>query len=169
MHPQGKRGGNISRRKYETIRDAIDASLRGSAGMTYTELVAEVSQRVGGSFEGSVKWYVVAVKQDMEARELLGRVPGTRLQLMRLVNGVSSAGAVASRHRTWTGWCPGGRFSIPLRRHRLLSCTPALPHTAFRGAGAGAVGCLSTPRPRSPGVFTHRVIAASAASLCGDS
>ena len=92
MHPQGKRGVNISRRKYETIRDAIDASLRGSDGMTYTELAAEVSQRVSGSFEGSVKWYVVAVKQDMEARGLLGRVPGTRPQLLRLVNGVSSAG-----------------------------------------------------------------------------
>ena len=85
MHPQGKRGVNISRQKYETIRDAIAEALSKSNGMTYTELVAHVGQRVLGSFDGSVKWYVVSVKQDMEARGLLIRVPGTRPQLLRLV------------------------------------------------------------------------------------
>ena len=93
LHPQGKQGVNIDTRKYETIRDAIAASLRGSNGMTYTELVAEVGQRVAGRFEGSVKWYVVAVKQDMEARGALRRVPGTRPQRLRLVgeDGAESA------------------------------------------------------------------------------
>ena len=91
QHPQGKQGVNISRQKYESIRDAIAAALNGSDGMTYTQLVAEVGQRVGGSFEGSVKWYTVSVKQDMEARGLLIRVPGTRPQLLRLVSEVSPA------------------------------------------------------------------------------
>ena len=91
QHPQGKRGVNISRQKYESIRDAIAAALGGSDGMTYTQLVAEVGQRVGGSFEGSVKWYTVSVKQDMEARGLLIRVPGTRPQLLRLVSDVRQA------------------------------------------------------------------------------
>ncbi len=91
QHPQGKRGVNISRRKYETVRDAITAALSGGDGVTYTELVAEVGQRVGGSFDGSVKWYVVSVKQDMETRGLLTRVPGTRPQLLRLVSDVSPA------------------------------------------------------------------------------
>ncbi len=84
LHPQGKRGVNISRHKYETIRRAIAEALSGSDGMTYTELVAHVGRRVGVSFEGSVKWYVVSVKQDMEARDLLIRVPDTRPQLLRL-------------------------------------------------------------------------------------
>ncbi len=84
MHPQGKQGVNISARKYETIRDAIAAALRGSDGMTYTELVAEVGQRVAGRFDGSVRWYTVAVKQDMEARGLLARVPRSRPQRLRL-------------------------------------------------------------------------------------
>ncbi len=85
LHPQGKRGVNISRQKYEAIRRAIAEAIGGSDGMTYTELVAEVGQRLGGGFDGSVKWYVVSVKQDMEARGLLIRVPGTRPQLLRLV------------------------------------------------------------------------------------
>ena len=84
LHPQGKRGVNISRQKYETIRDAIAEALVGSDGMTYTELVEQVGQRVSGGFDGSVKWYVVSVKQDMEARGVLIRVPGTRPQLLRL-------------------------------------------------------------------------------------
>ena len=87
LHPQGKQGVNIERRKYETMRDAIAESLRGSDGMTYTELVAEVGRRVAGRFDGSVRWYVVAVKQDMEARGALRRVPGTRPQQLRLANG----------------------------------------------------------------------------------
>ena len=91
LHPEGKRGVNISRVNYETIRDAIAASLRGIDGLSYTKLVAQVRHRVGDSFEGSVKWYVVAVKQDMEARELLDRVPRTRPQLLRLVDGSRSA------------------------------------------------------------------------------
>ena len=91
QHPQGKRGVNISTQKYETVRDAIAVALSGSDGMTYTELVAEVGRRVGGSFDGSVKWYVVSVKQDMEARGLLIRVPGTRPQLLRLVSEAGSA------------------------------------------------------------------------------
>lgn len=92
LHPQGKRGVNISRDKYETMRDAIAEALRGSDGMTYTELVAEVGRRVGASFDGSIKWYAVVVKQDMEARGLLIRVPGTRPQLLRLVSDHSSPG-----------------------------------------------------------------------------
>ena len=93
LHPHGKQGVNIDKRKYETIRNAIATSLHGSDGMTYMELVAEVGQRVAGRFDGSVKWYVVAVKQDMEARGSLRRVPGTRPQLLRLVgeDGAESA------------------------------------------------------------------------------
>ncbi|MDE2860518.1 MAG: hypothetical protein OYI31_08260 [Chloroflexota bacterium] len=86
VHPQGKRGVNISTQKYETMRSAISEALRGSEGLTYTALVSEVGRRVGASFEGSIKWYTVVVKQDMEARGLLRRVPGTRPQLLRLVS-----------------------------------------------------------------------------------
>ena len=92
VHPQGKRGVNISRHKYEAMRDGINAALSGSDGMTYTELVAEVGRRLGDSFDGSIKWYTVVVKQDMEARGLLIRVPGTRPQLLRLASDDTSAG-----------------------------------------------------------------------------
>ena len=92
MHPQGKRGVNISTHKYETMRDAIAEALSGGDGMTYTELVAEIGRRLGGRFDGSIRWYAVVVKQDMEARGLLIRVPGTRPQLLRLMSDVAAAG-----------------------------------------------------------------------------
>ena len=85
LHPQGKKGVNISKRKYDAARDAIIESIGLGKDMTYTRLVEDVRQRIGHSFQGSISWYVVSVKLDMEARGILKRVPGTRPQQIRLV------------------------------------------------------------------------------------
>ena len=83
-HPQGKKGVNISRRKYETMKDAIVGAL-AAGPMTHTELVKDVEDRLGGGFGGSVKWYLETVKLDLEAGGVVERVPGTRPQLLRLL------------------------------------------------------------------------------------
>ncbi len=83
-HPQGKSGVNISRRKYETMRDAIVDALAASGPMTHTDLVKDVEARLAGEFEGSVKWYLETVKLDLEAGGVVERVPGTRPQRLRL-------------------------------------------------------------------------------------
>ena len=84
-HPQGKKGVNISRRKYDTMRDAIVGALAASGPMTHTQLVEDVEDRLAGGFDGAVKWYLETVKLDLEAGGVVERVPGTRPQLLRLL------------------------------------------------------------------------------------
>ena len=85
LHPHGKKGVNISKRKYDAARDAIIESFRVGRDMTFTKLVEDVRQRIGSDFQGSISWYVVSVKLDLEARGILKRVPGTKPQQISLV------------------------------------------------------------------------------------
>ncbi len=80
QHPQGKQGVNISRAKYDTVCAAIVAVLREHESLTFAGLTAAVGQRLAGSFEGSISWYVTTVKLDLEARGMVARVPHTRPQ-----------------------------------------------------------------------------------------
>ncbi|HKW89432.1 MAG TPA: hypothetical protein VJN21_11825 [Candidatus Acidoferrales bacterium] len=75
-HPQGKSGKNIDRRKYETIKRGILASLRGKE-LTHTELFSHLAKRVKGKFSGNVSWYGETVKLDLEARKLIERTAST--------------------------------------------------------------------------------------------
>jgi hypothetical protein len=57
----------------------------GSYGeITFTELVEVVNERLTGKFDGSISWYLVSVKLDLEARGLIERIPGEKPQKLRL-------------------------------------------------------------------------------------
>jgi hypothetical protein len=81
-HPQGKQGVNISKAKYEVVHDAILASLRKP--LTYKELTQAVEKKLGKKFEGSITWYTVCVKLDLEARKVIERVPKTKPAQLQL-------------------------------------------------------------------------------------
>jgi hypothetical protein len=85
LHPEKKRGVNISREKYEMIHKAILTSLRAQREMTFMDLWRAVEKQLNGKFEGSVMWYVTTVKLDMEARGTIKRVCNSRPQLLRLI------------------------------------------------------------------------------------
>jgi hypothetical protein len=86
MHPQkGKRGVNISRKKYDTVRTAIIDSLSGKNAMTFAELNQAVHQVLEGNFDGSISWYFTTVKLDLEARGTIKRVGKSSPQQIRLV------------------------------------------------------------------------------------
>ncbi len=74
----------ISRAKYDMIRGAILAALGERESITFSELTAAVEERLAGRFEGSIPWYTVSVKLDLEARHIVERVPGSRPQRLRL-------------------------------------------------------------------------------------
>jgi hypothetical protein len=78
QHPQGKKGVNISRAKYDQMRDAIEAVLREAGALTATEISDRVEERLAGRFEGSIRWYSVTVKQDLEARGVIAARPKTK-------------------------------------------------------------------------------------------
>jgi len=83
-HPQGKRGVNISKAKYEAMRETILDVLRDSPGLTHPRLTDAVERRLRGRFEGSIPWYMESTKLDLEARRLIRRTkegPGETYRL----------------------------------------------------------------------------------------
>jgi hypothetical protein len=86
LHPEeGKSGVNISKRKYDVIKETIVASLRAHGVMTFTGLNKDVHDKLEGCFDGSISWYVTTVKLDLEARQVVERIPGTSPQQLQLV------------------------------------------------------------------------------------
>ena len=84
LHPEKKQGVNISREKYETIREAMLCVLQTQKEITFMNLSRAVEKEVNGKLDGSVTWYVTTVKLDMEARGEIKRVPNSRPQLVKL-------------------------------------------------------------------------------------
>jgi len=71
-HPQGKQGKNISKDKYDTMKDALVAALRGRE-LTHGELMDALAAKLEGKFDGNVSWYAETVKLDLEARKVVER------------------------------------------------------------------------------------------------
>ena len=88
LHPEkGKQGVRIERAKYEPMRRAILAAVpRLEAGISFKELKEAVRPHLAAAGfppEASVNWYLVTVKQDLEARGTIEQVPGVRPQHLR--------------------------------------------------------------------------------------
>jgi hypothetical protein len=71
-HPQGKSGKNISKQKYESVKQAIVSALQGKE-LTHTELFHRVNKSLKGKFSGNIDWYAETVKLDLEARKIIAR------------------------------------------------------------------------------------------------
>ena len=69
-----KQGATIQVEKYDTIRAAILQALRAHGRLTYEQIARDVEQQLAGNFEGSIRWYVTAVKLDLEGKHVLERV-----------------------------------------------------------------------------------------------
>jgi hypothetical protein len=78
LHPNGKQGVNISLDKYEQVRDVIVEIVRKSPYITFSDMadLAE-SELLAQKFDGKPLWYITTVKLDLEAREIIERVPKT--------------------------------------------------------------------------------------------
>lgn len=85
LHPQGKRGVNIDKDKYETIREAILNVLEPVDEIAFRALPPAVAKQLP-EFDGSVSWYTTTVKLDLEARGLIERVPDVTPQHLRLTS-----------------------------------------------------------------------------------
>jgi Family of unknown function (DUF6958) len=81
-HPLGKSGKNISRQKYEAVREAILSALKNRE-LTHTELFEQLRKRLKNKFSGNVSWYGETVKLDLEARKMVERT-SSRPQKYRL-------------------------------------------------------------------------------------
>lgn len=85
LHPDGKQGANISKAKYDQMRNEIIAALTAEPEQTFSGLNDVVGKQLEGKFDGSIGWYFTTVKLDLEARGVIERVPNSTPQQLRLV------------------------------------------------------------------------------------
>lgn len=84
LHPQGKKGVNILKRRYDVVADYILNTVGKQPNITYEELSQKANAELSDAFDGKVTWYVVSVKLDLEARGKIERVPKTSPHQLRL-------------------------------------------------------------------------------------
>ena len=72
LHPEGKQGVKISRKKYELMKKTILTCLNAKE-FTFKELGRLVKNELNGKFEGSINWYYTTIKLDLEARNIIER------------------------------------------------------------------------------------------------
>ncbi len=84
LHPQGKKGVNILRKKYDTIRDFIVTTIEKHRDISFEDLGDLAEKELSATFDGKVLWYVVTVKLDLEARGIIERIPKTSPHRLRM-------------------------------------------------------------------------------------
>jgi hypothetical protein len=73
-HRLGKSGRNISRQKYDAVKQAILSALHNKE-LTHSDLFQELNKRLTNNFAGNINWYGETVKLDLEARNTIERTP----------------------------------------------------------------------------------------------
>jgi len=84
LHPQGKKGVNILKRKYDLIKEFIIETIESHTEITYEALSDLAIEKLSDSFDGKVVWYIVSVKLDLEARNIIERIPKTSPHQLRM-------------------------------------------------------------------------------------
>ena len=86
FHPDStKQSVRIEKAKYDVMRTAILENLQRHGAMTFSQLDALIEDSMQGSFDGSIPWYYTTVKLDLEARDEIRRIPGSKPQLIEAV------------------------------------------------------------------------------------
>lgn len=86
LHPKGKKGVNILKRRYDVIMDFILRTIEEHGTITYSDLNDLAVEKLASSFDGKIVWYIVTVKLDLEARNLIERIPKTSPHKLKLKN-----------------------------------------------------------------------------------
>ncbi len=85
LHPAGKQGVNILKRRYDVVRTWILNTLKAQGTISFDALSDRAVEELPAKLDGKPLWYLVTVKQDLEARQLIEQVPDMRPQHLRLV------------------------------------------------------------------------------------
>lgn len=87
LHPEGKKGVNIVKHKYDVLKNFIIATVEEYQPITYQDVNDLAILKLKDSFEGSIQWYLVTVKLDLEARGIIERIPKTSPHQLRIKEG----------------------------------------------------------------------------------
>lgn len=86
-HPQGKKAVSINKDKYDLLKKETIQYLTEKKEGTFSEISKTVVQSLKDKkiiFDGSLNWYLEWVKLDLEARQIITRVPKTSPQKFTL-------------------------------------------------------------------------------------
>jgi hypothetical protein len=73
-HPRTKREMKIDAETHKRFKEAILQSLKGSNGKTFTELsddVVKTMRKKWPKFKGSLPWYTISVRLDLETNGIV--------------------------------------------------------------------------------------------------
>lgn len=73
-HPRTGTKFSVNAEIYEPIKTAILQSLKGSKGKTWTELaddVVKIMKKKMPDFKGSVPWYTISIRLDLETKGIV--------------------------------------------------------------------------------------------------
>lgn len=84
LHPDGKKGVNILKRRYDVVKEAILSILEKEGQITFESLADKTVAAIEKDFDGKPLWYIVTVKLDLEARGTISRVPKTSPHQLKL-------------------------------------------------------------------------------------
>jgi hypothetical protein len=86
LHPtKGKKGKNIDERKYTLVKTMIVDILKSNTPLSFAQMLRLTNRKAGRTFTGSFPWHLEMVKLDLEARNIIRRVPKTNPQEYELV------------------------------------------------------------------------------------
>lgn len=88
-HPQGKKAASIDKDKYELLKTETVKYLMKNSDGTFSDISKAISQDFKErkiKFDGSLNWHLEWVKLDLEAQEIIKRVPKTTPQKYILNN-----------------------------------------------------------------------------------
>ena len=86
LHPEGKQGVNISAEKYNQVKTKLIDIIQREGQISYQSLNKVAKKELSGTFQGSIPWYVVTVKLDLEARGIIERLPGKGPHILKIAN-----------------------------------------------------------------------------------
>jgi len=84
LHPNGKKGTNILKWKYNAIKTQLLAIIEEHGDIAFEDLADQMMKNMQDTFDGKVIWYTVSVKLDLEARQIIERIPKTSPHRLRL-------------------------------------------------------------------------------------
>ncbi len=83
-HPHGKVGVNILLKRYDIIKKFMLETIKEHGEIIYSDLNDLAVDKLTASFDGKVTWYIVTVKLDLEARNIIERIPKTSPHKLRI-------------------------------------------------------------------------------------
>ena len=82
LNLDGKNGVNIDKAKYDSIKSAVLNAIDKEGEILFKDLSPAVESQLP-DFEGSISWYVISVKLDLEVRGIIERIPRSSPQAIR--------------------------------------------------------------------------------------